>query len=78
VYENAVDGRRPVPGASVDFEPVMDFPAATTYTDAQGRFLLCGLPDGTTAALGASLTMARVAYVNVPPHQTTMDIEIPK
>jgi hypothetical protein len=77
VYENAVDGRRPVPGAFVDFEPVMDFPAAITYTDTQGRFLLCGLPDGTTAELGASLTTARVAYVNVPPHQTTMDIEIP-
>jgi hypothetical protein len=77
VYENTADGKRPVPGAPVDFEPFEDFPAAITYSDAQGRYLLCGLPDGAAAKLSASMTTARVAYVNLPPHQTTMDIEIP-
>jgi hypothetical protein len=43
----------------------------------QGRYLLCGLPDGAAAELSASMTTARMAYVSVPPHQTTMDIEIP-
>jgi len=77
VYETTADGKRPVPGAPVDFEPFEDFPAAITYSDAQGRYLLCGLPDGAAAKLSASMTTARVAYVNVPPHHTTMDIEIP-
>src|SRR5262245_9152509 len=77
VYENTAGGKRPVPSAPVDFEPFEDFPAAVTYSDAQGRYLLCGLPDGAVAKLSASMTTARVAYVNVPPHQTTADIEIP-
>jgi hypothetical protein len=77
VYENTPDGKRPVPGSPVDFEPFEDFPAALTYTDAQGRYLLCGLPDGTEATLAASMTTARVAYVRVPPHQTSFDIELP-
>jgi hypothetical protein len=77
VYETTAEGKRPAPGAAVDFEPFEDFPAAVTYSDAQGRYLLCGLPDGAAATLASSITTARVAYVNVPPHQTTMDIEIP-
>jgi hypothetical protein len=77
VYENTPDGKRPVPGGPVDFEPFEDFPAAVTYSDAQGRYLLCGLPDGAVAKVSASMTTGRVAYVDVPPHQTTMDIEIP-
>ena len=77
VYENAADGKRAVPRAPVDFEPFEDFPAAVTYSDAQGRYLLCGLPDGVAAKLSASMATSRVAYVNVPPHQTSIDIEIP-
>ncbi len=78
IYENSSDGRRPVPGAFVDFEPFEDFPAAITFSDAQGRYLLCGIPDGSPAELGASLTTSRVAYISVPPHQTTgVDIQLP-
>ena len=77
VYENSTEGRRPVAGAFVDFEPMEDFPAAITYTDAQGRFLLCGLPDGISAPLGASLNTERVAYISAPPGQTSIDIELP-
>lgn len=77
VYENTAEGRRPVAGAFVDFEPVDDFPAAITYTDAQGRFLLCGLPDGLAVGLGASLNTERVAYVTALPGQTSIDIELP-
>jgi hypothetical protein len=77
VYENSAEGRRPLAGAFVDFEPMEDFPAAITYTDAQGRFLLCALPDGISAHLGASLNTDRVAYVTVPSGQTSIDIELP-
>src|SRR5437867_4274805 len=33
VFENSSEGWRPLPGAFVDFEPIMDFPAALTYSD---------------------------------------------
>jgi hypothetical protein len=78
VYETSSDGRRPLAGAFIDFEPVMDFPAALTLTDPQGRYLLCGIPEGTPVELGASVNINRVAYVTVAPFQTTgADIEIP-
>jgi hypothetical protein len=78
VYENSSDGRRPLAGAFVDFEPFEDFPAALTLTDPQGRYLLCGIPEGTPAELGASVNINRIAYVTVAPFQTTgVDIEIP-
>jgi hypothetical protein len=75
VFETTADGRRPVPNAVVDFEPIMDFPAAETSSDAQGRYLMCGLPDGETIGLGAGLAR-RVGSVSVPPGQTTADIDI--
>ena len=78
VYENSSDGKRPLAGAFVDFEPFEDFPAALTLTDPQGRYLLCGIPEGTPAKLGASVNINRIAYVIVAPFQTTgVDIEIP-
>ena len=65
------EGRKqPVAGAFVDFEPLEDFPAAITYSDAAGRFLLCGLPQDERVFLGASSGVNRVAYLWVPPGQT--------
>ena len=45
VYRMTVAGRQPVAGAIIEFEypPVI---AATTITDAQGRYSLCQLPTG--------------------------------
>ena len=45
VYRKTVAGRQPVAGAIIEFEysPVT---AATTITDAQGRYSLCQLPTG--------------------------------
>jgi hypothetical protein len=77
VFETTPDGRRPLAGAFIDFEPVMDFPAATTTSDAQGRYLLCGLPDQASAELGASFG-GRVTFVTAPPRTTGVDIEIPR
>src|SRR5205807_9221460 len=62
LFENSPEGRRPLPGAFVDVEPIGDFPAAITYSDPQGRYLLCGIPDDSPAALGASVNINRVAY----------------
>jgi hypothetical protein len=75
IVENTPTGKQPVAGAFVDFEPLEDFPAAVTNSDAAGRFLLCGLPQSDTVRLGASAGTGRVAYVNVPADQTT-DVEI--
>lgn len=45
VYRNTAAGRQPAAGAVIEFEypPVI---AATTVTDAQGRYSLCHLPMG--------------------------------
>ena len=67
-----------VVGAVVDFEPLMDFPAAITFSDAAGRYLLCGVPDGRTVDILAWLGIQRVAWVSVPSGQSTgIDITLP-
>jgi len=76
VVEMTAAGKQQVAGASVDFEPLEDFPAAITYTDAAGRFALCGLPQSQSVNLGAS-TGGRVASVIVPAGQTSVEIMLP-
>jgi len=77
VYEMTKDGRRPAADAGVDYEPYMDSPAALTYTDAQGRFLLCGIPTTRVATIGTGLG-ERVVYREVPQGaDAVIDIEIP-
>jgi hypothetical protein len=61
--------QQPAAGAWVDFEPIMDFPAATTHADGAGRFALCGLPVSDTVWFGAA-TPTSLGYVAVPPGQT--------
>jgi hypothetical protein len=76
VYEVIADGRRPASNVFVDYEPVSDFPAAVTYTDAEGRFLLCGIPSAESASIGAGQGF-RVGYREVPPGpDATIEIEI--
>jgi hypothetical protein len=78
IYEMTAAGKQPVAGAFVDFEPIMDFPAAITYSDAAGRYLLCGVPDGRGVDIGASAGFNRFAYVSVPSGQSAgVDITIP-
>jgi hypothetical protein len=78
IFEVTAAGKHPVAGAFVDFEPLMDFPAAITLSDAAGRYLLCGVPDGGTVAIGAALGINRVAWVSVPSGQSTgVDITLP-
>jgi hypothetical protein len=77
VYESTEAGKRPVAGAFVTYEPLMDFPAAVTITDATGRYLLCGLPDEQAALIGTAVGR-RGAWVSAPPGQSTgIDITLP-
>jgi len=73
IVEVTAAGTQPVPSAFVDFEPLEDFVAAVTYSDASGRFVLCGLPQNIAVSLGAS-SGSRVAYATVPPGQTFIQI----
>jgi hypothetical protein len=76
VYETTAAGRQPVAGASVDFEPIIDFPAAGTIADDAGRYVLCGVSDARSADLGAG-AHGRIGWLTVPAGQTSgADIEI--
>ena len=68
------DADGPIAEAFVDYEPLMDFPAAFTFSDHAGRFLLCGLPDAESITIGVGVA-GRGAWVTVPPGQNT-DVEI--
>jgi hypothetical protein len=77
IVEITPSGKAPVAGAFVDFEPVDDLNVANTYSDAAGRFALCGLPQNDSVTLGAGLG-GRFAYANVPPGATTgIEITLP-
>jgi hypothetical protein len=77
IVEITPAGKEPVAGAFVDFEPLEDLNVANTYTDAAGRFALCGLPQNDSVTLGAGLA-GRVVYAKVPPGQTTgVEITLP-
>ena len=76
VVQVTASGKEPLARVFVDFEPVMDFPAAITSSDTNGRFGLCGLPENATVSIGAGLG-GRVAYVDVPPGQTAVEIVLP-
>jgi hypothetical protein len=56
---------RPVVGTYIDYEPFPDLPAATTYSDSDGRYLLCGVADGMISVAGVYLTVPRDQGLNV-------------
>lgn len=55
VFEITAGGRQPIEGASVGFtvDPSGDVDGAWTLSDASGRYLLCGLPEGRLTSLYA-------------------------
>jgi len=66
--------KRSITNGVVDYEPTMDFTGAETRSDAEGRFLLCGIPDNETVYINAWLGR-RYGYVKVTPDMA-MPIEI--
>jgi hypothetical protein len=77
IVETTSDGgKRPLANVFVDFEPLEDFPAAVSFTDVNGRFSLCGLPQGSAVSLGVGLGN-RVTYASVPSGQTAVEITLP-
>jgi len=72
------DGGKPVAGAFVDYEPIPDYVGAFTFTNNDGRFLLCGLPMNQTVTLGVGFE-GRVAWVDVAPGQSdAVAISLPR
>ena len=62
------------------FNVIVDFAAAITISDAAGRYLLCGLPEGRTVDIAVYGGMQHPGYVDVsvPPGQNTgIDITLP-
>jgi hypothetical protein len=72
VFEATQTGNRPAAGAYVDYEPPGSLAAgeplwaAETFSDAEGHYLMCGLPDAESV-----LITARGASVPVPPGVST-------
>jgi hypothetical protein len=77
ISENTPGGRRPVQGKLVDYEPYMDSLAALTFTDANGRYLICGIPADSAAVIGAAFKGV-AKYATAAPGQTTgVDLVFP-
>ena len=80
VYEQAADGRRtPLADARLSLDSLggLGFVAATTLTDAEGRYILCGLDDDTSTYVfawmeGFDVFESRVTLAG----NTTLDIEL--
>ena len=53
MFEVTAAGRQPIEGAWVGFEGSYDYTSAWTFTDASGRYLLCGLPEDRLTSLFA-------------------------
>ena len=55
VFEITAAGRQPIEGAWVGFtvDPSGDITGAETFSDASGRYLLCGLPETRLTSLFA-------------------------
>ena len=67
---------RPAADAFINYEPFMEVPTAATYSDSDGRYLLCGVADGTIAVWYGT----QAVYVAVPRDQglnVHLDVTLP-
>jgi hypothetical protein len=80
VFEITKTGRQPIEGAWVGFtvDPSGDVTAAEAFSDASGRYLLCGLPEGRLSLLAAKNGYSRDdMWKSVDAgSDTTLDIEL--
>jgi hypothetical protein len=80
VFEQRLTGRQALAGVSVDvYSDVLYYAdrVAFTRSDAAGRYLLCGLPDGWISRLTAEKEGYRSSHVSVEAGaDATVDIEL--
>jgi hypothetical protein len=80
IFETTADGRRPVPGAWVGWEALFDTVVADIYSDADGHYTLCGLPETSlylfAERVGATGPSYKPTEVSVGPSLRTVDIEL--
>jgi hypothetical protein len=80
VFEITDKGRQPVARARVELDMTfgMGDVSATTLTDAEGRYVLCGLGDHASTYVYASKSGYRLADVGAVPlnGNTVRDIEL--
>jgi hypothetical protein len=67
--------RQPVVGAPVTYELMTEVVVATTRSDNRGRYLLCGLPEGSELVIGAE-SGSLSSSVIVPPGGSTDQADI--
>ena len=78
VYEMRDNERRPVAGVWVGWEPIMDTVIADTFTDAQGRYSICGLPRERLEVFAVRLGSFRPVSMNVEAGgDAVIDFELP-
>jgi hypothetical protein len=80
IFETAPDGRRPVQGAWVGWEALLDTVVADFRSDAAGRYTLCGLPNTSLTLFAERGTAAgptyEPTYVTVGPGISNLDIDL--
>ena len=80
VYESTPQGRQPIPNAwvTLDGEGGLGLLVADTLTDAQGRYVLCSVPQTPMMAIVAGAQGFDLAEIFGPAlaNKTTLDIEM--
>lgn len=77
VFEATPTGRQPVEGLLVGWEALLDTVVAETRSDAAGRYLLCGLPEGRIVLFALKIGSGPPTSVTVEPGtDAVVDIEI--
>jgi hypothetical protein len=76
VFESTPQGRKPVAGARITAERILDLVTATTITDAEGRYMVCAIPPGSigiTATKSGGIIAEGAAIVA---GDTVLDLEV--
>jgi hypothetical protein len=74
VYEVTESGRRPIEGAGVGWDASgLDSVVADTWSDAAGRYVLCGMPTRQIQGLFGTTGFGSVSYVSVDAGSDAVD-----
>jgi hypothetical protein len=76
VFESTPQGRKAVAGARITAELTLDLVTATTITDAEGRYMVCAIPQGsigiTATKSGGIIAEGSVTVTG----DTVLDLEV--